>query len=765
MNGIKTVVTEQFKIIEREVLSERFKDIPSIGVFGCPSEENELDEIALDMLKITDCRVFIHMTDSGSAEEARSWAKEFKLIVFAVSDLFLESDNFARCVMYPAAMENKARILPVKTAGAGNIGNKFSRLCGNIHLLDKGDDYLKRLQSYYDNNVDPYRIVGLSEEQKELMEHLFRFKAFVSYRKKDIVELHRLIEFIREIPELRDMALFYDDALVPGENYNERLAGEMSSSDITIFVVTPSLTEENNYVIREEYPQAEREGKILIPVIMTGTDINEIRATFPAFGDLYDFSDKESLRDKFLEVAEKFGEPAGSSPEYKHLLAMAYEKGLETEKNIVLSHQLFKEAAEEGYLSSLAYMTTQLVDGVVAEEYEGEKEELLDLAVSKLYASVVRSPAGMKRFADAWSLQRFSRILFDILWRKAEIYHDEIRRTIVSLETANVIMRQEGACPVNCLSLPCLRSVSLSLSEGDYELAGEQLKALENSLKESVELSNRSSIVMEQVLRAHICKVRFFTGLMLRGDFISPANVLKARDVNEKAFEIWLELYKVSGLSFPEILAKEEFVIARLMQKLGMDDELERSYNFMQKFSAITGIGFLPTENAIVDTYFESNDILHFDLQYDSLSELRAKLYANSEWFKMDETPEELNERFNFHELIPEGVFGEVDGNFIASAYKCCYCNTRLYKTTFPEGNDPALLGRLNKDALYPARVFACPSCGKFYAVPKGRKLVQGPVYQLSPFLDKKNKVGKALFDMWWTYFDALGDVNAKRHE
>ncbi len=766
MGSIKVIDSDCFKIMERDVLAERTNNIKAVGVFGCPSDEKELDEIAVDLLNVYDLRVFVCKPGINPDEEdARAWAKEFALIVFAVSDDFVSSDNFARTVMLPVALDSKVRILPVRTVGAGNIGSVFSKICGNLHLLDRNSpDYQSRLKEYYDEHVDPYYLWGISKEQNELREHLFRCKAFISYRKKDIAQLRRLIDFIREIPELRDMAIFYDDSLIPGEFYDKRLSGEISEEDIVIFVVTPSLLEDGNYVIREEYPQAEKEGKTMIPVLMADTDIQEVKTIFPEFGEIYDFSDKDALREKLIDVRKSIGELASLTPEYKHFLALAYEKGEGTERNIRLSYQLLKEAFEAGNISSMAYMTIQHLEGRVADEYEGETEDMLTEAMCLFYSVIPKTQDEMVKVIHATSLQRFASELYDRLWGKESYTHYEIRRTIICLQSANITLRKAGVVRPNYWALPNLRMASLYLFDGNYEAADIFFARAEESLKEAVDLSNHSTNVMIQVMQAHMLKAMLMTRLMLRGDYLVPKMVLKARDINEKAIEIWMEISKLQYIPPYNIMFKNEHCIARIMQKMALNDELDKTLLFMKEFNRFTDSTVMADNRDKLDLSFDFEDILHFDLTCRSLAEMKSKLDKQTVWYEMDASQVELHDMFMFKGGIPEGVFGDVEGNYYASGYKCYDCETRLYKVVFPQGNDPVLkIGFEGSESIEPARVFVCPRCGKFFAVPKGRKFVQGPVYQLSPFMDRNNKVGKAFYDMWWTYFDQIGDINAQR--
>ncbi|MCR5155286.1 MAG: hypothetical protein K6C96_01215, partial [Butyrivibrio sp.] len=152
------------------------------------------------------------------------------------------------------------------------------------------------------------------------------------------------------------------------------------------------------------------------------------------------------------------------------------------------------------------------------------------------------------------------------------------------------------------------------------------------------------------------------------------------------------------------------------------------------------------------------------DLRYNSLEELKRILDSRTCWSEMFVTPEEPAELFALQENIA-GVFGDVDGNAKISSYQCPFCRMRMYKMVFPEGNDPDIyLGRDLRYRFNPARVFMCPK-GHMYAVEKGHRLTDYPVFMASPVVDKDSRLGRGLFDMWWKYFDSIADINARRKE
>lgn len=759
--------TEYFVVLKRTGGSITGITSNHIGVFGHDSDAAELMSIAHEILKVSNSTVYLLRNDIElDIEDILPLVKDLSLFVFAISEDFVKEKNFARNYLFEYASQNRAYILPIKTRSSGRVSSEFSKVCGKLHVLNRGTStYETDLKNFFDNVFEPYRLIDLSSEYQVLMDNLFRCRAFISYRKKDIAYLDRLLGFIRSIPELRDMAVFYDSALIPGENYNQRLENEIVRSDVVIFVVTPNLMEDGNYVIREEYPLAVSEGKIIIPVVMADTDTDRLIEVFPEFYPVYTLKDLKELKERLIEVRSQFGEIASLSAEHKHFLAMAYETGKETERNYVLSNQLLEEASEEGYIASIARNVNQHLDGLFADRYDGETEDLLMRAVDLLDSELSFPSDDIRVVVNAKSLVRFSDELYKILWAKDEYLHEEIYNTIIRLRKATNILHSQGVVQFKYDAMFYVRLAGLYLMEGNYEYAESFLNKAEEELKELVELSAHNVYVMEQVAIAHQYKADFLVKCIIRGDLNKKEDLLEAQRVIEWSTICFLKLIEYKVASFPHMLIKDECCIARIMQKMHFDDDLMRVFNFMNTYIYGSGLSDIPYNEDYLDYYFEYNDLLELNLDYESIDELKVKLDKYTDWYKID-APNGYKELFEYTDMIPDGILGPVWDNFYVSSYKCCICNNRLYKTTFTEGNDPKLkLGGYSSYFIEPARVFVCPFCGRFFATPKGRKMNQGPVFQASPVLNKENKTGKVIFDGWLTYFNSIGDLNAKRGE
>ena len=119
---------------------------------------------------------------------------------------------------------------------------------------------------------------------------------------------------------------------------------------------------------------------------------------------------------------------------------------------------------------------------------------------------------------------------------------------------------------------------------------------------------------------------------------------------------------------------------------------------------------------------------------------------------------------FDFpHGLIPEGVWGDNFGSFTAAGYRCPFCGRRLYRTVFPEGNEPVLLLKPALNTFVaPARLFVC-YCGRFFATERGRRLNEGVFLQAVVMSDSGSEKERDEFGRWLAFFGTLGRLGERR--
>ena len=345
------------------------KGKPKVYFSSHPEDFDEaLPLIAEDLLNHANCAVF-YDEEIGSAgpadEEVEDILKEMQLVVFAVSSKFIHEKNRAKDTELPLALKNHIPVLPIMLENG--LGYEFSNNCAKIQVVPKyGNDptaipYDEVLQTFLDS-------VLVGDELAEQVRDAFDAYVFLSYRKKDRKHAQRLMRLIHENKQFRDIAIWYDEFLVPGESFNEAIKDAFNKSSLFAMAVTPHLEEEGNYVMRVEYPMARnRKSKNddfeIVPVEMyesedgkEGEDWRIDQSHLKGkkdfeYQEISDLQDEHRLREmnkSFLDALERIAkkENDGSS-RHRFFIGLAYLNGIDVEINQEQALELLQGAAED----------------------------------------------------------------------------------------------------------------------------------------------------------------------------------------------------------------------------------------------------------------------------------------------------------------------------------------------------------------------------------------------------------------------------------
>jgi len=103
-------------------------------------------------------------------------------------------------------------------------------------------------------------------------------KVFVSYSRKDKEYKEELLEFLAPMRRNDIIQLWNDKDIVPGEQWEDELLERLTTADIVIFLVSPSLLN-SDYILRVEIKGAmERHKKgelVIIPILVRNSDFAE----------------------------------------------------------------------------------------------------------------------------------------------------------------------------------------------------------------------------------------------------------------------------------------------------------------------------------------------------------------------------------------------------------------------------------------------------------------------------------------------------------
>ncbi len=311
-------------------------------------------KITEDILAIQDCAIYY--TEDGTElmtlENKEVDLAQINLFVVPVTRRLLTEYNRAMAVDIEYAKEKHIPILPLMME------------TGLDHLYAKEENFGERqyLQPYstdlteirYEDKLKNYlNTVLISEELARRVRAAFDAYIFLSYRKKDRRYANELMKMIHANPECRDIAIWYDEFLTPGESFNDGIRKILADSKLFTLLVTPSLLEEPdgvpNYVMAHEYPEAVNAGKAILPAEMEKTDGVLLKEKYVDIPECVNPYDDEGFRERLLETLKTIAIAENNQePEHNFLIGLAYLEGIDVEIDRTKGIELIKSAAEAG---------------------------------------------------------------------------------------------------------------------------------------------------------------------------------------------------------------------------------------------------------------------------------------------------------------------------------------------------------------------------------------------------------------------------------
>ena len=246
--------------------------------FTCHPEDFEkyCGRICDDIWKTHDCAIFYtaNMSEVIEEQDKETDLGSNNLFVVPVTFRLLTQPCRAMDVDLAYAMENHIRILPfvMEDHPDQSFYDKYSEKFGKRQYLhpNSGDDTELPYEEKLKQNLESALISG---KMAQRIREAFDAYVFLSYRKKDRRYANELMRLIHKNPECRDVAIWYDEFLGAGEDFEKNIDTALEKSKLFALLVTPSLLEyqENgkpNFVMEKEYPAACRAGKMILPAEM-----------------------------------------------------------------------------------------------------------------------------------------------------------------------------------------------------------------------------------------------------------------------------------------------------------------------------------------------------------------------------------------------------------------------------------------------------------------------------------------------------------------
>ncbi|MGN0650973.1 MAG: toll/interleukin-1 receptor domain-containing protein, partial [Oscillospiraceae bacterium] len=303
----------------------------------CISEQSEL-KLVERILEKANCAISV-----GGGVLAAEDIRSFQLVVVIVTAELFTSPSAV--INIKAAQELHVPLLPLMMESGQE--SRFNQLFNDLQCLypfaqdSTQESFDKKLQDFLN-------VVLIDDKLEKEVKNSFDGYMFLSYRKKDREYANRLIKLIHRFDFCRDIAIWYDETIIAGENFNKAIEQALINSDIFLLLVTPSILEDGNYVQTIEYPTATANKKPVLPVEMVPTN-DEKYDKYNGLAECINPENTELLRRKlaeFVGLIPKKNHP--NAAHHTYLMGIAYLYGIDVETDPERGLQLIHEAVEMG---------------------------------------------------------------------------------------------------------------------------------------------------------------------------------------------------------------------------------------------------------------------------------------------------------------------------------------------------------------------------------------------------------------------------------
>lgn len=351
-------------------------DKPKIYMLLSSNDAAWYDELTQLFLSSFNCAI-CRSSNNLNCVEKNDW-KVINAFAILISDYLLKNENTSLDKLYSIAKENNIPLFFFRISNIDFIF--FESKYGNIHIFDATLVHDKDKNSFLTEKLrnSLFTILGSEKELAQIKEN-FDSQFFLSYRKKDYKHIKALLSEIRRNELLRDCAIWYDDALIPGENYQKAIQSQIKDSSLFFLLVTNSLLEKHNYVERIEYPFAKQNNIPIIPFLLEKTDVTELNKIFPSLPKCTDISKVQELEKTLEEIcaSQKITE-LDNSPQHLYFIGLAYLWGIGMGKNENLAISLLSNSAKHGYIDSWLKLGLIYANGIGVEANSSHAIDFLE---------------------------------------------------------------------------------------------------------------------------------------------------------------------------------------------------------------------------------------------------------------------------------------------------------------------------------------------------------------------------------------------------
>lgn len=504
-----------------------------------PGDIARMEKIADDILDISDCAVWYHTdllkADDIDLDDLGMKLQEMKLFVVIVSTNYLANDSLAKNWEYEFAMEQHIPILPI--AAESGLEEYFAVEMNRVHD-GYGDIQLLRSEvtdrteiSYYQKLARDLSAILLENGEVERIKQAFSGKIFLSYRKKDRRYANELMHTIHDIPSLRNVSIWFDEFMSSGEKWSDQIGDALAQSDVFLLMVSPSITEPDNYVIREEYPAARKQDKTIVSVGKNENkaetpDIEALRQIFPGLRVFVDGDNADELESVLQEITSE----VESTPEKDYLIGLAFFNGIEMERNTERAVSLIVASARQNLPEAVKKLAEMYWEGDgIQVNYENSilwRKRLVELYEQKF--DEIKEPEEMLEYIRA--LESLATCLYELSsFRDSLLYAKQLTKLmeqITSFSDSSDFQHYHAQaydlCGKNCRRLD-LYDDAIAYADKYHKLAEKRY-----AQKPSTDNLHNISVACERIGDA------YYAG----GDFEQTENwYLKALEIDRKIDE------------------------------------------------------------------------------------------------------------------------------------------------------------------------------------------------------------------------------------
>lgn len=320
------------------------------------------EPISRDILQLQDCAIWYRDTlPAVDDEEYIAQLQQMQLFVMPVTTRLLTTANAALDIDFPIAQREHIPVLPLMQESG--LEALFNAKCGTLQFLDKHAQdatalkFEDKLQRYLD-------AVLVGDAQAAKIRAAFDAYIFLSYRKKDRKYAQALMRLIHQNDFARDIAIWYDEFLTPGEDFNDAIGTALDQSALYALTVTPNLLEQGNYIMAHEYPAALNSGKPILPVEMLSTDRASLEQVYIGLPDSIAQSDQQQLTAALTEALQTIAlRQNDADPEHNFFIGLAYLGGIDVERDPERAAALITSAAEAGLPEAMDKLMSMYENG------------------------------------------------------------------------------------------------------------------------------------------------------------------------------------------------------------------------------------------------------------------------------------------------------------------------------------------------------------------------------------------------------------------